>query len=175
MKKFFYAAMALLMAMTASTALVACGDDDDDDINNGIDSRIVGTWNSTVSEGWDYEDGALADHWLDLNATTTRNYEIVNGKETGKYFDEDHDAEWEEVTFKADGTFTATNEDAESMSGTYSTANGKLIAKVGTDESSVDYEFKNGQLVLTSDVKGSDWREVEVSYYNKGAYVPKSK
>ena len=89
--------MALLMAMTASTALVACGDDDDDDINNGIDSRIVGTWNSTVS--------------------------------------------------------------------------GKLIVKFGTDESTVDYEFKNNQLVLTSDVKGNDWREVEVSYLDKGAYT----
>ena len=163
--------MALLMAMTASTALVACGDDDDDDNNNGI-SRIVGTWNSTVSEGWEYEDGALTDHWLDLNATTTRNYEIVDGKETGKYFDENHDAEWEDVTFKADGTWNATNEDNDNMSGTYSTVNGKLIVKVGNEiESSVSYEFKNNQLVLTSDVKGDDWREVEVSYLDKGAYT----
>ena len=77
------------------------------------------------------------------------------------------------MTFKADGTFTATNEDNENLSGTYSTVSGKLIVKFGTDESTVDYEFKNNQLVLTSDVKGNDWREVEVSYYDKGAYAAK--
>ena len=167
MKKYFYAALALLVAMTASTALVACGDDDDE--GNGIDSRIIGTWRSSISEGWEYENNVLVWHWKDLNEYTVRSYEIIDGKETGKYEDETLDEpEFEIVTFKADGTFEVSDEDEDVEYGTYTTANGNIIFIIpGEGPEAGTYQFKNNQLLIKFVDEDDEWREEEVSYFDR--------
>lgn len=81
------------------------------------------------------------------------------------------------MTFNADGTWSITNEDNENESGTYSASNGKLVIKADSETNTASYEFKNSQLIITAEDNDDGWREIEVGYYNKGAYVstPKQK
>ena len=62
MKKYFY-----LLLLPLCLGLGACGSDDDDDddddgkTNSLVDSRVVGTWTSTIGEGWTWDHGVLND------------------------------------------------------------------------------------------------------------------
>ncbi|MBR1668249.1 MAG: hypothetical protein IJ693_08220 [Bacteroidaceae bacterium] len=179
-KNYLWSMLTTVMVAMLSIGFVSCGDDDDDNGGgtSGGSSALVGTWYSIISEGWEYEDGELTGHWKDLSATSTRVYEVQNGRETGQYHDysSGDEAEWEETTFTQDGKWTSTNEDGETTTGTYTVSNGKInLFMYNTFVNSVKYSISNNQLVLTSEEYDDDGQleEREIIYYNKGAYPNK--
>ena len=159
----------VLCGMTIATTFVACGDDDD---NTSADSRVVGTWTSTIGEGWNWdEDGTLVNHWKDLSATTVRNYEVINGTETGKYTDYTHEVpEYTTVTFNADGSFIGENEE-ETFKGTFTAQNGVLTYFTTEGADQWNYSFEDGKLKLVAEeYEDGVLTDKEINWYVKGLY-----
>ena len=180
-KTYFWSLFTLLVMGLCSVSLASCGDDDDDNGDNGgssggkVTGNIVGTWHSTVSEGWEYRDGVLVSHWKDLDETTTRLYTVANGRETGEYRDMTVNAQWEEVTFNNNGTWTSTNEDDEGSKGRYSLS-GDILRVYSDDgyETEMTVKFEGGQMLLTmEEYDDGELESREVIYYDKGSYPRK--
>ena len=163
----------VLCGMVIATLFVACGSDDDDNNDNGsVDSRVVGTWTSTIGEGWNWdENGVLQNHWKDLSAITTRSYEVINGMETGRYRDyTDGEPEWTTVTFNADGSFNGEN-DEESFKGTFTAKDGVMIMLAEDRAHKSNYSFEDGKLKLvTEEYENGVLRDKEINWYVKGLY-----
>lgn len=163
---------AVLCGVMIATTFVACGSDgDDDNGNSSVDSRVVGTWTSTIGEGWQWdEDRILLNHWRDLSATTVRTYEVVNGVETGRYTDSTHEPGYNTVTFNADGSYIGENEE-ETFKGTFTAKDGvmTLFAAEGADR--WNYSFEDGKLILVAEeYEDGVLTDKEINWYVKGLY-----
>lgn len=173
MKQIYYMALMLMVALTGSATLVSCGDDDDD---SSVDSRVFGTWHSTIYEVWEYKDDVLVVHWEDLDDEKYRFYEIVDGKETGGYQDyqkNENDKYWDEITFKSDGTFSTIDKANDSSHGTFATS--ERVMTIITDDGIVKkfpYELNGGQLTITMDGR-ADQDENGYAYYTIAHYQKK--
>ena len=172
MKKYFY-----LLLLPLCLGLGACGSDDDDDddddgkTNSLVDSRVVGTWTSTIGEGWTWDHGVLTDHWKDESATRTRNYIVVNGVETGEYTVYTRDEpEWTTVTFNADGTFMGSNDEESGITGSFTAQNGVLtyISMIGADQ--WNYSFEGTTMKLVQEEESYNIKQREINWYVKGLY-----
>lgn len=180
MKKYFLIAMSLMLATTLSISFIACdfGDDDDDDpieidLNSiiGVDAKIVGTWYNGVSEGWDYADGVLVNHWKDIDETTKRSFHIFKGQEDGTYSDNTTEPEWQLLQLDANGTFSRSNEDGDDeLSGRFAADKGYFVAYFNGILDVRQYRFsETGQLMLITEKYNEDKELVgrEIDYFEK--------
>ena len=174
-RRIFWSILSIVVVAMLSFGLSSCNKDDDGDGEGGgaNDSRIVGTWHFVSKESWEYTKGVLVDHRKE-NATSTRIYEVVNGKETGKYRDSCYGIELVEYTFGVDGSFYAINDDADEESGTYIASNGNLKLTVGNFSGVFKYSYSGDQLIIT--MEESNGKELEyrsINYLDKGPYSNK--
>ena len=173
MKNWIKSMCLVLCGMMISATFIACGsDDDNNNDNNSVDSRVVGTWTTTIGEGWNWdENGVLLNHWKDLSATTTRNYEIINGSETGRYTDYTNNVpEWTTITFNADGSYIGEN-DEESFKGTFTAKDGVMTIFAADGADRWNYSFEDGKLKLVAEeYEDGVLVDKEINWYVKGLY-----
>lgn len=163
-KNILWGLLTFIMVAMLSVGFAACSSDDDNNEKSTVDSRLIGTWTSTIAEGWSWnENGVLWNHWKDFSALKTRNYEIINGIETGNYTDYTNDeAEWTTVTFKADGSYIEEDEE-DSFEGTFTTKDDVIIID-GTDF--WNYSFEDGKLkLIAEEYKDGVLRNREINWY----------
>ena len=168
-KSIFWSILSIVMVAMLSIGLSSCNKDDDEG-GGAIDSRVVGTWHRVALEEWSYEDGVLVYHAKET-ATSTREYEVVNGKETGKYWDHSYGGDLVEYTFGADGSFIV---DSDEERGTYTASNGNMKVTIGNYTSNSKYSFYGDQLIVTAEQSnGKDYERRLVNYLEKGPYPGK--
>lgn len=176
-KKNFLHVLTVMMVAMLCVGFISCGGDDGENTSGAIDSRILGTWYSTVSEGWDYVDGITVNHWRDKDEYTTINYNVVNGVDGVPTPYTSDKPEWQEITFSNDGTYYLINEEGHGYKGTFTTPNNNKINLYynGSLISSDSYIFnEEGQLVVTMDeYDDGELESREIAYYNRGSYSKK--
>lgn len=177
----------LKACMTALLAclltLGACGDDNDtttsqsgqSDNNQTVhayDARLVGTWTSIISEGWEYsDDGVMLVHWKDLSALSTERWEYDGQGVEINHNTYTGDPEWDTTYFGADGKYVDMNEDGERRNGTWTAANGTLTLSYSGRTVSYTYSFDGNTLIVDEkEYEGRTLVEREVIYYQRGTF-----
>ena len=173
MKKDIYFLLVTLLVAMLSLGVSSCSKDDEDG-GSAIDGKVVGTWHRVALEEWSYEAGVLVYHAKET-ATSTREYEVVNGKETGKYWDRSYGGDLVEYTFGAEGSFCTKFVDSDERSGTYTASNGNMKVTIGNYSTNSQYSFRGDQLIITAEESGKHYegRLVLVNYLEKGPYPGK--
>lgn len=96
MKKLKFPLLLCLLALVA-TGFSACSDDDDDkDKDSGGDVNpqlLVGTWQQTISSGWEKEDGEIIDEW-NYNSDDQQRFSLNSDKSCDVY-ELDSNDKWE--------------------------------------------------------------------------------
>jgi|GEM_PF-1752717 len=179
MKRFLWQAITLTMVFAIPLLVAACGDDDD---NPDLDTKLLGTWQSTISKVWEYKNDILVAHWEDLDDETSRSYEVENGKETGEYRDhkkQDVDKAWADFTFKSDGTLSSIDNYGEAKTYKVIMSDGTMtVTEEGSSEVyQLQYVLAGGELIVTSDQRASydqqGYSYYTIAHYQRGSHSGK--